>query len=353
MTLDKRINSFVLLGRFLKQFITHQKDTELSRLNEDFYTDFEELILRQKSYNGWFDKANVMEAIGAVSNLLTHEVLSQWLSNYSISEKSPKNIGVIMAGNIPLVGFHDFLSVLITGNNLIVKLSSDDNTLLPKIVAILQTIDSDFKNRVNIVEKLEGFDAVIATGSNNSSRYFEYYFSKYPHIIRKNRNSVAIINENDISKDLKALGKDIFQYYGLGCRNVSKLYFPKNYNINYFFEAILDDYQEVINNNKYANNYDYNKAVYLLGKHKLLDNDFILLKEDKAFSSPVGMLYYEYYDDIYQLEEELHQRKEEIQCVVSSPNTPLNTLAFGMAQFPALDDYADGIDTIQFLLDLP
>jgi len=352
MTLDKRINSFVLLGSFLKQFIVNEKNDALSALNQHFYTDFEELILRQKSYNGWFDKENVMEAIGAISNLLTREALYQWLSNYSINEKSSKNIGVIMAGNIPLVGFHDFLSVLITGNILVAKLSSDDNTLLSKIVAILQAIDSDFNNRINIVEKLEGFDAVIATGSNNSSRYFEYYFGKYPHIIRRNRNSVAIIHKSDTPKDLKNLGKDIFQYYGLGCRNVSKLYLPEKYPINNFFEAILADYQGVVQNNKYANNYDYNKAVYLLGENSLLDNDFVLLKEDKALASPVGVLYYEFYNDINQLEEELNQRKEEIQCVVSSSNTPLNTIEFGKAQSPALDDYADGIDTVQFLIDL-
>ncbi|MCO6501370.1 MAG: acyl-CoA reductase [Vicingus serpentipes] len=351
MTLDKRINSFVLLGSFLKQFPTGDKNDLLGALNQQFYTDFEELILRQKSYNGWFEKENVLEALNSIVTNLSEEKLKEWISNYSL-EGENRRIGVIMAGNIPLVGFHDFLSVLITGNTLVAKLSSNDKTLLPKITEILQAIAPEFKGKVSFVERLENFDAVIATGSDNSSRYFDYYFGKYPHIIRKNRNSVAIIHENDTPADLKPLGKDIFKYYGLGCRNVSKLYFPKNYSINHFFEAIIDDYQNVVHNNKYANNYDYNKAVYLLGNNQLLDNDFVLLKEDKALASPVGVLYYEYYNDIKQLEEELNEKKGDIQCIVSSSNTPLKTLGFGMSQSPALDDYADGVDTMQFLLNL-
>ena len=257
-----------------------------------------------------------------------------------------------MAGNIPLVGFYDFLSVLITGNILIAKLSSGDNTLLKKIGEVIVAIDSDFQDKIYFVDKLENFDAVIATGSNNSARYFNYYFGKYPHIIRKNRNSVAIINKNDTAKELNELGKDVFQYFGLGCRNVSKLYFPIDYPINQFFEAIFEDYQHVIQNNKYANNYDYNKAVYLLASHQLLDNDFLLLKEDKSLTSPVGVLNYEYYSDIKKLDKELNEMKEQLQCVVSSKNTPVDSLAFGTTQAPQLNDYADGIDTVQFLIDL-
>lgn len=352
MALDKRINSFVLLGDFLKQFVVDHKEGLLNGLNQHFYADFEELILKQKAYNGWFIKENVLEAISTIANSLTHESLNTWVSSYSLAEKKEKKIGVIMAGNIPLVGFHDFLSVLITGNTLMAKLSSNDKTLLPKIAEILQFIDPNFKGKIHFVEKLENFDAVIATGSNNSSRYFDYYFGKYPHIIRKNRNSVAIVHENDTLKEFKQLGKDIFQYFGLGCRNVSKIYFPKNYSINHFFEGILNDFQNVVYNNKYANNYDYNKAVYLLGNNALLDNDFVLLKEDKGLASPVGVLYYEYYDDINELEKELKEREDEIQCVVSSGYTPLKTLAFGTTQSPSWSDYADGVDTIQFLIDL-
>jgi hypothetical protein len=352
MTLDKRINAFVLLGKFLKQFPENSKNESLDTINKVFYKDFEELILRQFFLNGWFDKENVLNAVSAVANSLSQQELNQWLLPYQINDSSSKKVGVIMAGNIPMVGFHDFLSVLITGNTLQAKMSSNDNTLLRKIGEVLVFIESSFKDKIHFVEKLENFDAVIATGSNNSARYFDYYFGKYPHIIRKNRNSIAIVNEKDMPNDIEELGKDIFQYYGLGCRNVSKLYFPKKYRIDNFFEAIFDKYHNVTQHNKYANNYDYNKAVFLLGNNELLDNDFLLLKEDKSMSSPVGVMFYEYYDDINILEEKIKDLKNEIQCVVSSENTPLGTLRFGEAQSPKLNDYADGVDTIQFLVDL-
>ncbi len=352
MSLEKRINAFVQLGLFLKQFGTNTKEASLTILNDAFYSDFEALILRQKAYNGWFTKENVITSITEISNSLSKNNLNSWLSKYTIENHSKKNIGVIMAGNIPLVGFHDMLCVLITGNKLQAKLSSDDNTLLKKIAEILVFIDPIMEDMITFNDRLEGFDAVIATGSNNTARYFEQYFGKYPHIIRKNRNSVAILNEKDGVEEIRALGSDIFQYFGLGCRSVSKMYIPEEYRIDTFFESILDDYQDVTSNNKYANNYDYNKAVYLMGNNKLLDNGFLLLKEDASMSSPVGVLNYEYYNSVDELENKLEADKEELQCIVSSENTPLNTLDFGQAQCPKLNDYADGIDTIKFLLEL-
>ena len=352
MTLKKRINALVLLGLFLKQFENSIQNKTIKHVNILFYKEFEELIEQQKAYNGWFTKENVIRAITEIGNLLNEHQLNEWISSYSIPDNVNKNIGVIMAGNIPLVGFHDFLCVLISGNKIQAKLASNDSTLIKKIGEILLFIEPAFFDKISFVDRLENFDAVIATGSNNTARYFHQYFSNYPHIIRKNRNAVAIINENDTLEDIKPLGRDVFQYFGLGCRSVSKLFLPKGYRIATIFEAFYDEYQEVTNNNKYANNYDYNKAVYLLGNNQLLDNGFILLKEDVSLSSPVGVLHYEYYDSLTYLQKRLEEEKNEIQCVVSSKNSSLTNLTFGQAQSPSLTDYADGIDTMKFLLEL-
>lgn len=349
MSLDKRINAFVELGRFLSQFKSQEKLDEMEKLNEQFYEDFNYLIDRQKALNGWFTKRFVLDAIDAITGMLQREKLEKWLSRYDISIEQSKKVGVIMAGNIPLVGFHDFLTVLILGNELVAKTSSEDSTLIKKIAEVLIAIEPDFSDKIKLVEKLENFDVVIATGSNNTARYFDYYFGKYPNIIRKNRNSVAVITENDSTEELKALGKDIFQYFGLGCRNVSKLYVPENYDFKTFFEALFDDFKDIIDNNKYANNYDYNKAVYLLGSHQLLDNNFLLLKEEKSLSSPVAVLHYEYYNNLDELKQHLKTEKENIQCVVSN-NTEISSIKFGQAQKPELWDYADGVDTMDFLI---
>ena len=351
MNLEKRINAFVKLGFFLNQFKNNVQNNELADLNKLFYNDFDELIFRQKTFNGWFERDSVILAIGEISNSLSHKNLSDWLGSYSLEKNANKTIGVIMAGNIPLVGFHDFLSVLVSGNKVKVKLSSNDNTLLPMVAKVLVAIEPDFDEQINFIEKLEKFDAVIATGSNNTARYFKQYFGKYPHIIRKNRNSIAIIHKDDQIDDLKPLGSDIFQYFGLGCRSVSKLYIPKSYRLDTIFEALYG-YKSITNNNKYANNYDYNKAVYLLGNNQLLDNNFILLKPDNSLASPVGVLHYELYEDINELQNHLKTINEDIQCVVSSKNMPLNTFNFGEAQCPSLNDYADGVDTIDFLINL-
>ncbi len=350
MNLEKRINAFSILGLFLKQFKAEIKSKELEELNQQFYYEFDELISKQKSLNGWFDRKNVLNAVDAVGDMLTKENLYEWVNSYSIEPKE-KIVGVIMAGNIPMVGFHDFLSILITGNKVKAKLSSDDNTLLRKVAEILIEIESNFSNKIEFVDRLENLDAVIATGSNNTSRYFKQYFGKYPHIIRKNRNAVAVIHKNDNKEDIEKLGKDVFTYYGLGCRNVSKLYLPKGYKLDAIFEGFYH-YKEVIDNSKYANNYDYNKAVYLLGNHQLLDNNFLLLKEDTALTSPVGVLHYEFYNDINVLRDHLKEIKGDLQCIVSTKNTPIDTLGFGQAQTPELYDYADGVDTIKFILSL-
>lgn len=354
MSLDKRIKSFTQLGKFLNQFDElKEKDESLTELNNLYYDDFSSITQQAKSHNGWFTIESVTASISAIGKTLTEQNLKNWLASYpENSIKKSKTIGVIMAGNIPLVGFHDMMCVLLAGDTLMAKTSSGDRLLPQKIGEILIHLHPEFKNKIIFADKLEKFDAVIATGSNNTARYFQSYFGKYPHIIRKNRNSVAIINPKDTQEDIAPLGKDIFQYYGLGCRNVSKLYLPKGFDFDRFYKAIFQEYQNVTDNNKYANNYDYNKAVYLMGSNKLLDNGFLLLKEDESLTSPVGVLHYEYYNNIEELATLLEKRQEEIQCVVSSKNTPINTLLFGEAQSPQLSDYADGVDTLQFLLDL-
>jgi hypothetical protein len=348
MQLQQRINAFITLGQFLSQFASDEveKHEEIPQ-NDNFFEGMNNLLNTAGHYNGWFTKSNVQFACKNWSEALSAGNLTQWMANYTFSEMRPKTIAVIMAGNVPLVGFHDFLSVLITGHKLKVKLSSNDTQLLPYLATYLLAIEPGFKDRIIFSEdRLTGFDAVIATGSNNTARYFDYYFGKYPHIIRKNRNSVAILSGNESSEQLEALAKDVFQYFGLGCRNVSKLFVPKAYNFDAFFNGMYT-WKEMINNHKYMNNYDYNKAVYLMSNIKLLDNEFLLLKQDEGYASPISVVFYEYYTNLEALTERLHDEQEQIQCIVSDNHT-----AFGAAQSPNLWDYPDGVDTVDFLLKL-
>jgi hypothetical protein len=250
-----------------------------------------------------------------------------------------------MAGNIPLVGFHDFISVLITGNNIIAKTSSKDSDLISFVSEILCDINPGFTEKIKFSEDvLSGFDTVIATGSDNSSRYFEYYFGKYPSIIRKNRKSVAIIDGSESEKELAFLGTDIFSYFGLGCRNISKLFVPGDYDFTRMIKA-WSIYADVIKHRGYANNYDFSKAVYLVNREKFTDAGFLLFKENQGLASPVAVLYYEYYNSLDEAEKSAENIKEKLQCICGRNHIP-----FGKAQAPYLWDYADGIDTIEFLL---
>ncbi|WP_339836994.1 acyl-CoA reductase [uncultured Flavobacterium sp.] len=342
-------NSFVELGNFLNQFALEENvKNEAVKNNDTFYDAFVDLIYLSQSHNGWFTPEQVYFSIQSWAKALTEENLTQWLSAYKFKETDPKNIGLILAGNIPLVGFHDFLTVLITGNNVLVKTSSNNQYLVKFLAKYLIALDESFEKKITFVEgKLEGFDAVIATGSNNTSRYFDYYFKKVPNIIRKNRNSVAILTGNESKQELTSLGEDIFRYFGLGCRNVSKLFVPKGYNFKDFFEAIFE-YKDVIFYEKYANNYDYNKAVFLMSLYKLLDNEFLTLKEDSSYSSPISSVFYEFYEDLEEVKSKLELDEEKIQCIVSN-NLVENSIAFGQTQKPMLWDYADNVDTIAFL----
>lgn len=349
MTLTETKKAFAELGKFLKQFSqdTTTKNNEV-QYNDIFFDDFINLIQLSQSHNRWFTPEQVYFAVQSWAEALTTENLDKWLDNYNISYSEPKTVALVLAGNIPLVGFHDFLSVLVTGHKALVKLSSNDQKLLPFLAKYLITIEPNLKNRIEFTEgKLENFDAVIATGSNNTSRYFEYYFKDKPSIIRKNRNSVAVLTGSETKEELTALGEDIFRYFGLGCRNVSKLFVPKEYDFTAFFEAVFA-YGDVIHYEKYANNYDYNKAVYLMSNFKILDNGFLTLKEDAGYSSPISSVFYEHYNSPEELKAKLESEQDQLQCVVGHISGS-NTVGFGQTQKPQLWDYADNVDTISFL----
>ena len=307
------------------------------------YDEFNALMGTLKHHNGWFTEEMIRKAIGNLGESLNKENLEQWCDQYTFSKK-PKTIAVIMAGNIPLVGFHDFLCVLLSGNRVMAKMSSEDDKLLPVLAEFLICFYPEVKDFISFSDRnMKGFDAVIATGSNSSFLHFEQYFSKYPHIFRKNRTSIAILDGTESESQLKALGDDIFDFFGRGCRSVSHLLLPRSFEINKVFEHIVHQ-GAVINNKKYGNNYDYNKAVHLMNQEKLLDNNFVLLKETTLLSSPLGMLYYHFYDDVDEVNSYCEEHKDSIQCRVGTGGLP-----FGTAQSPKLNDYADNVDTMQWL----
>lgn len=336
------VKSLSVLGSDIREYLGGKSNELGNALNDNMQRAYHE--------NGWFTEDNIKQSLHGISIWLNEEVLSNWLSNYT-STSDPKNVGIIMAGNIPLVGFHDLLCVLAGGHKAIVKMSSQDKVLLPILIDHLTKIDDSFEKKISFVEKLSGYDAVIATGSNNSARYFEYYFREKPHIIRKNRNSIAVLNGNENDDMLKELGKDVFSYFGLGCRNVSKVLIPEDFDLNRLFAAFLP-FSEVYNNKKYANNYDYYKAFYLLNKADLLENGFMLVKEDSSLYSPVSMLFYQRYRKDSDIDEILSIEKDNIQCVVSAHEAVKKAIPFGKSQEPAIDDYADGVDTLKFLSEL-
>ena len=308
--------------------------------------DKDQLYPRAKAQNGWFTPESIDYAFEGLSFMLTKEKLTKWTSAYSLDPEVPKIIGVIMAGNIPMVGFHDLMSVLISGHIAAVKMSSQDNVLMNQVINWLIEIEPRFKRNIDIRERLEEVDAVIATGSDNTARYFEYYFGKYPNIIRKNRTSVAVIDGTETPEELIALGRDIFHYYGLGCRNVSKMYVPKGFDISSIFPH-WEIYANVVNQNKYRNNYDYNKAILLVNGTEHLDTGFLMTQASTSIVSPTSVLYHEIYESKEQLTSILETNAEKIQCIIGHEYIP-----FGKAQSPEPWDYADGVDTLNFLSEL-
>ncbi|CAL2088419.1 acyl-CoA reductase [Tenacibaculum sp. 190524A02b] len=347
-----RIDAFLQLGNFLSQFSRKGiEQKENIAFNELFFDGFKHQLKIAEENNSWFTKENLLFATENWAKALTSENINQWIAKEKLGNNAAKNVAIIMAGNIPLVGFHDFLSVLIAGHSVIVKQSSNDQHLLPFLAKYLEYVTPELKGKITFTsEKLSGFDAVIATGSNNTARYFEYYFKDKPSIIRKNRNSVAILTGNETEQDFEYLSEDVFRYFGLGCRSVSKLFVPRNYNFDSFFKGMYNRHQ-IINNAKYANNYDYNKAVYLMSEFDILENGFLMIKEDASYASPIASVFYEYYDNTDDLKIKLHQDKEQIQCIVAKDFLD-EEITFGQTQQPQLWDYADGVNTLAFLANL-
>jgi len=333
---SKRKEALVALGLHLKNYTSSDPN----------YTKLQTCVDWAQAANGWFTKESIEETIHNWGATLNEQDITQWSKPYNFSFQSQKNILLILAGNIPMVGFHDIISVWLSGHNALVKCASKDEHLLPYMTRFLEVHTAE--TAFTFVDKpTNHFDAVIATGSNNSARYFEYYFGNYPHIIRKNRNGVAVLSGNETKKEMESLGKDILQYFGIGCRNVSKVYLPEGYDLNTLFGGIYP-LAKVIEHAKYANNYDYNKAVFIMSEQDFQDNGFFLLKKDTRFSAPIACLHYQFYKKETEMIKELQQNKESIQCIVSSLKIP-NALPFGTAQKPALWDHADGKDTLLFL----
>lgn len=295
--------------------------------------------------NGWFTPEFIKLAINNISKEFIQKTkLREWVTKYGVPDKvpAPKNVGVVMAGNIPLVGFHDFLCVFVSGHRQAIKPSSKDEILIRHLVDKLGGWDLSIHDYIAFADRLKGCDAYIATGSNNSSRYFEYYFGKYLHIIRRNRTSVAVLRGNETIGDLTRLADDVYQYFGLGCRNVTKIYAPPQYD----FVPLLDafrKYEHLSDHNKYRNNYDYQLALSIMNKEYYMTNGSIILHEHKSEFSPISRLNYEFYDNESSLKECLLGNRN-IQCLIGQGYLP-----FGSAQQPGLNDYADGIDTMLFL----
>lgn len=341
MNINRRIQLISDIGEFLKNYLDENYDNN----NDDKLVEFKDVITKAQSKNPWFTDANIKVNLTYWSKKLTKHNLNKWLSKYNLNNTSRKNIAIIMAGNIPLVGFHDFICVFLSGHNSIIKLSNSDNCIIPFLTDLMKLPSERI---VYSDSFLKDYDGVIATGSDNTSRYFDYYFKNKRSIIRKNRNSIAILNGEESDDDLKSLSQDIFTYFGLGCRNVSKLYVPKNYNFDLFFNSIFG-YKELINNHKYANNYDYNKAIYLMSEYKFLDNGFFIVKEGNEMHSPISTINFEYYDNVSILRKKINQEDDNIQCIVSNIEFK-GKVNFGETQNPSLNQYADNIDVMKFLL---
>ncbi len=338
------IKLFAQLGKVCGQLGRGECWSDFSiGLSKEEYEKLEAVVNRQFVYNGWFTKENVAKALLDWSFLLTEEKMTEWLESYSFANK-PKKVSVIMAGNIPLVGFHDFSSVMLSGNIAVCKLSSEDNTLLPAFLEVMVKWNPDFSSRFVLTSgKIGEVDAIIATGSNNSVLHFEQYFGHLPHVFRKNRVSVAVLDGSETEEQLELLGHDIFNYFGLGCRNVSHLLIPEDFLIDRFFEGVFV-HKDIIYNKKYGNNYDYNKAIFLMNKHALLDNNFVLLKETEDLHSPLAMVYYHRYKNKEEVQSYLVAHQEDLQAVVGNQYIP-----FGQAQRPSWTDYADNLDTMAWL----
>lgn len=340
MNLKQRIEAFAKIGLFINRHYTSPNASE-AHLHEGL----KQIIELAYVHNGWFSPNFVNRAIRNIGDMLNEKDLQAFCNNKEA--KTSKTVALICAGNLPMVGFHDIMCVLLSGHKALIKLSADDDVLMPFFIKLLVHYEPEFESFIFFGEgRLGKFDAIIATGSNNTAGYFEYYFGKYPNIIRKNRTSLAILTGKESKEELKALGEDIFLYFGLGCRNVSKLLVPENYNFNSLFESIVD-FGYVLENKKYGNNYEYHRSIYLLEQHKFLDNNFLMIKQSEELHSPVGTLYFNYYKNDTELNDYLKAHEPEIQCVIGEGKIP-----FGYSQRPVITDFADNVNTLEFLVNL-
>ena len=340
---DDRISAVSQIGEFLRAYSAQEPVKEAWK---DIVEELDAAIVRSFRHNGWFTEQNVRFALKSWGEVLTKELLEAWRDREGgTAACSRHRVGIVMAGNIPLVGMHDFLSVFLSGHMALVKLSSDDQYLLPVLSKIIVREDPLFEGDWMFVEQLNDMGAVIATGSDNTSRYFEYYFGKYPNIIRKNRTSVAVLTGKESDEELQALGEDIFRYFGMGCRNVSHLLLPEGFDIQRVFANIVD-WGDVVNNNKYGNNYEYYRALFLLNQDDFLENGFLIVRENEVLHTPVSILHHSTYQQAGAVDR-LSEWEGQIQCVVGHDYLP-----FGKAQQPELWDYADGVNTMSFLKEL-
>lgn len=329
MNLPYRIELLVKLGKYILS-------------NDKQWQEAKEKAGRE---NGWFIPEFIERAISAIAHsYLQKDALEKWTSGYQLPlvNPAPRTVGIVMAGNVPLVGFHDLLCVFISGHTAVIKPSSKDDTLIRHLVTKLGEWEEETLSTIRFAEMLKNCDAYIATGSNNSAGYFEYYFKKYPHIIRRNRTSAALLTGEETKEDLANLADDVYLYFGLGCRNVTKIYVPHDYDFTPLLRA-FDKYNYLAENHKYRNNYDYNLAINLLNKKKYMSNASIILVEEASLFSPISQLNYEFYDDPETLVNSL-KKNESIQSIAGARYVP-----FGKTQQPALADYADGVDTLRFL----
>ncbi|WP_313100882.1 acyl-CoA reductase [Epilithonimonas sp.] len=338
---ENKILGLEKLGQFIIEFFSK---------NDDNYSEKEErlayLMTRSEIENPWFTQENQRYNLEQWASLFTKENIENWLFKYQLSNSS-KRVGLILAGNIPLVGFHDIISVILSNHIPIIKLSSKDRLVLPFLLELWNQFSNN-EIEYHIVEKLENFDAVIATGSNNTARYLEYYFKDNLSIIRKNRTSVAVLKGDESDAELQLFANDIFRYYGLGCRNVTRILIPNDMKLDRLFENFIN-YKDIINHNKYANNYDYNRAIYLLNQDQFWDNNFVMLKEDEKLFSPLSVINFSRYNTLEEAKEFVEAYKDEIQTVVAKPELGLESIGFGETQNPSLDTYADNVDTMAFL----
>jgi hypothetical protein len=334
MNPEERLAAFKKLGNLVRAI-----DTE----------ELHELVSKTQNENPWFTNKSVSQALKGLATMLEADKLEQWSKNYELTPRSIKTVAVVMAGNIPLVGFHDLLSILIAGHSIQIKLSSKDTVLLRWIIAKLVTLEPRFEPRIKIVDQIKNYDAVIATGSDNAARYFEFYFKNHPHIIRKNRTSCAVITGFESELELSDLGKDVFSYFGLGCRNVSKLFVPMEYDFSNLLRT-WEKYSDVMMHHKYHNNYDYQKSILLINNSKFLDGGYVLLEESSKLVSPISVLYYEYYNNWDEVKTKLASQGDKIQCIVGSVD--IATVKPGSTQSPDVWDYADHVDTVKFLQEL-